>query len=141
MNWIRWNVPPIDVAKARASVVFPTPGTSSMSRWPRAMSAMTAWRIAVGLPRITRAMFASSAATSSAGVVSRSRGTAVLISSELYHRAQPDAQDGTQDGTDDGTDDGFGTPRALFPAKNNQFIVNALRSIAFPPEASPCHAS
>ena len=64
---MRWKVPPIERASARASVVFPTPGTSSISRWPRAQSAITAWRITPGLPRSTRPMFASSADNSSAG--------------------------------------------------------------------------
>ena len=63
VNCTRWKVPPIDRASARASVVLPTPGTSSISRWPRASRATTAWRIAPGLPRSTRAMLASSAAT------------------------------------------------------------------------------
>ena len=79
MNWMRWKVPPIERASARASVVLPTPGTSSISRWPRASSATTAWRMAPGLPRSTRATFASSAATSSAGAARRSRGMAVVL--------------------------------------------------------------
>ncbi len=32
--WTRWNEPPSERAKARASVVLPLPGTSSMSAWP-----------------------------------------------------------------------------------------------------------
>ena len=34
MNWIRCQVPPIERAIALASEVLPTPGTSSISRWP-----------------------------------------------------------------------------------------------------------
>ena len=33
---MRWKPPPIERASAAASVVLPTPGTSSISRWPRA---------------------------------------------------------------------------------------------------------
>ena len=36
VNWMRWQVPPIDAAMALASEVLPTPGTSSMRRWPSA---------------------------------------------------------------------------------------------------------
>ena len=85
VNWMRWKLPPIERASARASVVFPTPGTSSISRWPRAQSAITACRITPGFPRSTRAMFASSATNSSAGarapprVAASSRGRAVVL--------------------------------------------------------------
>ena len=32
VNWMRWNAAPSDRASAAASVVFPTPGTSSIRR-------------------------------------------------------------------------------------------------------------
>src|SRR4029079_8431863 len=60
VNWIRRNVPPSAPASARASVVLPTPGMSSIKRWPRARSVTTAARIASGLPRITVAIASSS---------------------------------------------------------------------------------
>src|SRR3954470_23804471 len=99
---MRWKVPPIERARGRASVVFPTPGTSSISRWPRAQRAITAWRITPAFPRSTRAMLASSAATSSAGArdpprlppsppapprcpPSRGRAVVVMTRRQLYH--------------------------------------------------------
>src|SRR4029079_17068616 len=63
VNWMRRNVPPSAPAIARASVVLPTPGMSSIRRCPRASRATTAARIASGLPRITDAMASSSLRT------------------------------------------------------------------------------
>ncbi len=40
VNWIRLKEQSRDRARAWASVVFPTPGTSSIKRCPRAKSAM-----------------------------------------------------------------------------------------------------
>ncbi len=34
VNWMRLNRPPIDFASALASMVLPTPGTSSISKCP-----------------------------------------------------------------------------------------------------------
>src|SRR3954470_13081918 len=89
---MRWKVPPIERARGRASVVFPTPGTSSISRWPRAQRAIPACRITPAFPRSTRAMLASSAATSSAGArdpprlpPSRGRAVVVMTRRQLYH--------------------------------------------------------
>jgi hypothetical protein len=59
VNWMRANVPLIERASAAASVVLPTPGTSSMSRWPRASRPMTASRTTSGLPTMQRATFFS----------------------------------------------------------------------------------
>ena len=42
VNWMRRKVQPIDLAKALASIVLPTPGTSSIRRWPWQMSPMSA---------------------------------------------------------------------------------------------------
>src|SRR3954468_16541985 len=63
VNWIRRNVPPSAAASARASVVLPTPGMSSISRCPRDNSVTTAARIASGLPRTTVATASSSLRT------------------------------------------------------------------------------
>ena len=34
VNWMRWNARPSERARACASVVFPTPGTSSIKQMP-----------------------------------------------------------------------------------------------------------
>src|SRR5215813_9757208 len=60
VNWIRWKPAPMERASAAASVVFPTPGTSSMRRWPRARRPTTASRITWGLPTNARPTFCSS---------------------------------------------------------------------------------
>ena len=44
VNWMRRTVQSIDRASALASIVLPTPGTSSMSRWPSASSTVSASR-------------------------------------------------------------------------------------------------
>ena len=49
---------PVEAARARASIVLPTPGTSSISRWPRASIAIRASRVSSVLPMITRSTFA-----------------------------------------------------------------------------------
>ena len=68
VNWMRWKLPPTDAASARASVVLPTPGMSSISRCPRASSVVTASRIAPVLPRTTVAIWASSRRTAATRV-------------------------------------------------------------------------
>ena len=77
VNWIRRTVASIERASALASVVLPTPGTSSMSRWPSASRTTRASRTTSGLPSITRLMLAAmrapSAATSTAGPVRHQR--------------------------------------------------------------------
>ncbi len=53
MNWMRLIEPPIERASALASMVLPTPGTSSMSRCPSATSTVRAIEAASGLPSMT----------------------------------------------------------------------------------------
>src|SRR5439155_17385021 len=55
--WIRVKAPPIDVARARASVVFPTPGTPSSSRLPSANMQVAAVLTASSFPAMTLATF------------------------------------------------------------------------------------
>src|SRR5262245_21175471 len=64
VNWIRWKPAPMERASAAASVVLPTPGTSSINRWPRAISPTTARRTPSGLPTRARATCSSSRRTS-----------------------------------------------------------------------------
>src|SRR5205814_214411 len=52
VNWMRWNCRPSDLASTCASVVLPTPGRSSISRWPRASRQASASLTCVSLPRI-----------------------------------------------------------------------------------------
>ncbi len=53
VNWMRRTVASTLAAIARASIVLPTPGTSSMSRWPSASMHVRALRTASGLPSMT----------------------------------------------------------------------------------------
>ena len=53
VNWMRRNEQSIERAIAFASIVLPTPGTSSISRWPSANRATSARRISASLPRTT----------------------------------------------------------------------------------------
>ena len=84
MNWSRENSQSTERASAFASVVFPTPGKSSMIRWPSASRESTvnssvsggAWTTAARLPTIRR--------IASAGAL---RSTALTGSSiSLQHR-------------------------------------------------------
>ena len=59
VNWIRRNEQSIDRAIDFASIVLPTPGTSSISRWPSATSATSASLISLCLPRTTCSTFSS----------------------------------------------------------------------------------
>src|SRR5512147_731556 len=52
VNWMRWKRSPSVRASTLASVVLPTPGISSMSRWPRASRQANARRICASLPRM-----------------------------------------------------------------------------------------
>ncbi len=74
--WIRWNVPPTLRASTWASSVLPTPGMSSISRWPPDSSVATATSATSCLPAITASMvptsWVPSAATSLALSFSRS---------------------------------------------------------------------
>src|SRR5467141_3253258 len=56
VNWMRWNEQWKEFASAWASVVLPTPGTSSTSRCPLASIATMARRMTSSLPRMTRAI-------------------------------------------------------------------------------------
>ena len=78
---MRWNVQLIDCARACASVVLPTPGTSSTSRCPPARSVTAARRTASAFPRMTlstaarrRATRSAASATDSAEAASISAG-------------------------------------------------------------------
>src|SRR2546425_7969352 len=56
VNWIRRKEQPRERARLWASVVFPTPGTSSIRRCPRANRATAAISTTAGLPLMTRSM-------------------------------------------------------------------------------------
>ena len=62
MNWIRRTEQSIERASALASLVLPTPGTSSMSRWPSASMTASASRMVAVLPSMTFSMFSTIAA-------------------------------------------------------------------------------
>ena len=68
VNCTRFHVQSIDAASALARLVLPTPGTSSMSRWPSASRHDTASSIASFLPWTTRAMLLVMASKSDAKV-------------------------------------------------------------------------
>src|SRR6185436_335243 len=53
VNWMRLNDVPNERASALASMVFPTPGTSSMSRWPWHSKPMTVNCTSALLPTMT----------------------------------------------------------------------------------------
>lgn len=53
VNWIRRTEQSMERARALASMVLPTPGTSSISRCPSASSTVNASRTISGLPSIT----------------------------------------------------------------------------------------
>ncbi len=57
---MRRIVEPIELATALASDVLPTPGTSSMSRWPSASMHTSAARTTSGLPRMNDSTFRAS---------------------------------------------------------------------------------
>src|ERR1700687_728650 len=57
---MRWKVQSMARARAWPSVVLPTPGTPSMSRWPLAKMETRARRRTSSLPRMTRRRLASS---------------------------------------------------------------------------------
>ena len=50
VNWIRFQVRLTDLQMARAREVLPTPGTSSISRWPSARTHVSAARTTLSLP-------------------------------------------------------------------------------------------
>src|SRR6266540_5175712 len=63
VNWMRCQVPAMEAAKARASEVLPTPGTSSTRMCPSASRQVRASATTSGLPRITCSMLACSRAS------------------------------------------------------------------------------
>src|SRR5882672_1241472 len=67
VNWRRENEQSSERASAFASIVFPTPGKSSMIRWPSATRQRTTRRSRSAGACTTRARFAAIAATRSAG--------------------------------------------------------------------------
>ena len=82
MNWMRRHVPPIERAIALASDVLPTPGTSSMSRWPSANRHTSERWIARRLPRRTVSIWRASASKRSLKDVS-GRGAACTVSTSV----------------------------------------------------------
>src|SRR3989440_6666948 len=66
VHWMRRNVPPTEVANARASIVLPVPGRSWRRTWPPATMPAIASRTTRSLPTITRWMFFSIRSSSSA---------------------------------------------------------------------------
>ena len=59
VNWIRRTEQSMERASALLSIVLPTPGTSSMSRWPSASSTTSASLATSGLPSMTVSMLAA----------------------------------------------------------------------------------
>ncbi len=59
VNWIRWKLQSIERARDFASRVLPTPGTSSTSACPPAISVCTTRLISSCLPWMTRSMLAT----------------------------------------------------------------------------------
>src|SRR5919106_1512725 len=64
VNWMRRKLQPMLWLSALASIVLPTPGTSSMRMWPSQRSATSAIRTSLCLPTMTRSTLAT---TRSAG--------------------------------------------------------------------------
>ena len=56
VNWMRRTEQSMVRARVLLSIVLPTPGTSSMRRWPSASSTTTASRATSGLPSMTFSM-------------------------------------------------------------------------------------
>ena len=57
VNWMRLKEQSSERARALASVVLPTPGTSSISTWPRHSTAIIISSTALSLPTITLPTF------------------------------------------------------------------------------------
>ena len=72
MNWMRCQVPPIERAIALASEVLPTPGTSSIRRWPSAKRHTSARCTARACPGCTRSTLPRARASNTV------RGTSVV---------------------------------------------------------------
>src|ERR687891_1273473 len=72
VNWIRRNEQSIERAMALASMVLPTPGTSSIRRWPSATRVTRASRISALFPWMTRSMLPRRSANRGANQVQSS---------------------------------------------------------------------
>ena len=59
VNWMRRKVQPMLRLSALASIVLPTPGTSSIRTWPSHSSATSAMRTSTCLPTMTRSTLAT----------------------------------------------------------------------------------
>ncbi len=57
VNWMRLKLQPIERAMRLASIVLPTPGTSSSSTWPSQSRATSSSSTTSRLPTITRSTF------------------------------------------------------------------------------------
>src|SRR5664279_1305725 len=79
VSWMRANEQSSERARARASVVFPTPGTSSTSTWPSASSATTVRSTASASPLTASPMFAITRSAASRAL-SSPRGSASAAS-------------------------------------------------------------
>ena len=95
VNCMRRNSSPTLAASARASVVLPTPGTSSISRWPRASSAATASSTTSRLPSSTRSTLprircavVTAVAAGLIGLVARLGARADSIGQRIYHASR-----------------------------------------------------
>src|SRR5690606_12671763 len=81
VNWLRWNSRPRVAAMARARVVLPRPGRSSISRWPPASRVVKARRTSRGLPSTSRFTCASASARAwrrRSGRMSADKGDALI---------------------------------------------------------------
>ena len=88
VNWIRRTEQSMERASALASIVLPTPGTSSMSRWPSASRTVSARRTASVLPAITCSTAPTMRAAAFARRPSRpDRGAVHPCCSSARHRA------------------------------------------------------
>src|SRR5438876_1032866 len=97
VNCSRWKVQETERASACANVVLPTPGTSSISRCPRAKRHTSERLTASGLPRSAEPSMASSSdslasgcamAAGGASIVSRVGIIAILLNSMTRTRAE-----------------------------------------------------
>src|SRR5262249_45169395 len=99
-----------------ASVVLPTPGTSSMRRWPRARSAVSAKRMASSLPRMTVATASSTrrSAPRAPWLSAATAGRAGTVSGAIRTSISPDLAD-EQSAEDGGSaaGEGGGAPRQI----------------------------
>ena len=59
VNWMRRKLQPMEVARLLASIVLPTPGTSSTRMWPWATRAASARSMTGVLPTMTRETFST----------------------------------------------------------------------------------